>query len=161
MLCFQAKNGQGHDPDALQRGMVGNVTTYVINTPQVSDMLQGKLLPHRPDVLASVIAVAFIGRGNVPKNWLKSTFQVWRQVVLEALIWLWANNPLYQHISLSQEHVDSLPVDDVPEAIVGSLQCESNPVLVAQERASYVLEVEDESVDELQQGQHTFDHMMT
>ncbi|KAF8516497.1 hypothetical protein JB92DRAFT_2829301 [Gautieria morchelliformis] len=106
-----------HDPDALQRGMAGNVTTYAINTPQVSEMLQGKLLPRCPDVLASVIAVAFIGRGNVPKNWLKSTFRVWRQVVLEALIWLRANNPLYQHIPLSQEHVDSLPVDDIPRRL--------------------------------------------
>jgi Domain of unknown function (DUF6570) len=146
------KDGRGQDPNTLQRGMAGNVTTYEMNTAQASEMLQGNLLPRRPHILASVIAVAFIGHGKVPKNWLKNTFRVRRHMVLNAILWLRENNSLYQHIILSSEQVDSLPLDDVPEEIMASFRNEDNPALVAQERASYIPSPGDETDDESHTG---------
>jgi hypothetical protein len=145
------KGGHTGDPDALQRGMAGNVTTYELNTAQVVEMLQGNMMPRRPQILASVVAVAFIGLGKVPKNWLKSTFRVRRDAVLQALIWLQNNNPLYKDIIISQENMESLPADDVPEEIMATLRHEENAALVAHERASYVPE-DDASDNENESG---------
>ncbi|KAF8510321.1 hypothetical protein JB92DRAFT_2728314, partial [Gautieria morchelliformis] len=68
------KNASPQDPDMIRRGMSGNITTYKLNMPDIVEMLKGNLMPRRPQVLASVIAIMFIGLGRVPKHWLKKTF---------------------------------------------------------------------------------------
>ena len=75
----------GSDPSVLQQGMVGNVTTYKLNTKDIIDMLRGKKMPRPMKILSSVIMVTYIGTTKLPKTWLKSTFRVRRRVVLDAL----------------------------------------------------------------------------
>ncbi|KAF8479934.1 hypothetical protein JB92DRAFT_2837688 [Gautieria morchelliformis] len=99
------KNGSPQDPDTLQRGLSGNVTTYELNMPDIADMLKGNLMPRSAQVLASVIAITFIGLGKVPKQWLKNTFRVRQPIVMEALLWLKANNPMYGGVIISDEHL--------------------------------------------------------
>lgn len=132
------KNGSGGDPDTLQRGIVGNVTTYALNTGDVVKMLEGNLLPRAPELLASVIAVSFIGLGKLPKKWLKGTFRVRRSAVHAALQWLKANNELYEDIEISNEALQILPEDGVPEEILANVRHEESDTLAEQERESYV-----------------------
>lgn len=132
------KNGSGGDPDTLQRGIVGNVTTYALNTGDVVKMLEGNLLPRPPELLASVIAVSFIGLGKLPKKWLKGTFRVRRSAVHAALQWLKANNELYEDIEISNEALQILPEDGVPEEILANVRQEESDTLAERERETYV-----------------------
>ena len=141
------KAGGSNHPDTLQRGMSGNVTTYALNLPDIVSMLEGNLMPRPPQVLASVIAVAFIGMGQVPKSWLKSTFRVRRHVVLEALTWLKAHNPLYQNVTISLDSLQALPVDNVPDEILASFRQEEDPGLVERECETYVPGGDNEETD--------------
>jgi hypothetical protein len=58
--------------------MSGNVSLYHLNTDLIADMLGGHMMPHSGAVLASVLAITFIGSRKLPKEWLKSTFRVRR-----------------------------------------------------------------------------------
>ncbi|KAJ6625146.1 hypothetical protein B0H10DRAFT_1671846, partial [Mycena sp. CBHHK59/15] len=103
------------DPDTLQRGMRGTVSTYDLDSDGIASMLAGDLMPRPPAVLASVISVTYIGLGELPKNWLRSTFRVRRKVVSDALAWLKQNNPKYYgHIKIDGARIAALPEDDVP-----------------------------------------------
>ena len=64
----------GQDPSTLQCGMVGNITSYDMDTMEIIAMLEGCKMPRPPCILASVIVATFVGRGHIPKCWLKSTF---------------------------------------------------------------------------------------
>jgi Domain of unknown function (DUF6570) len=132
------KGAASCNPDTLQCGMAGNVTTYPLNMPDIVSMIIGGLMPHKPDILASVIAVTFIGLGHVPRNWLKSTFRVRRSAVFQALQWLQANNTMYRDITISEELLQLLPVDAVPDVILANFHQEEDAGVVEMERASYV-----------------------
>ncbi|KAF8526377.1 hypothetical protein JB92DRAFT_2826579 [Gautieria morchelliformis] len=132
------KNGSPGDPDTLQRGLAGNVTTYALNMPDIVRMLEGDLMPRPAQILASVIAVTFIGVGTVPKCWLSNTFRVFRAAVLEALLWLRANNAMYHDVAISEDRLQSLPVDGVPDEILANFRQEDDPGLVDRERETYV-----------------------
>lgn len=134
---FPKNRGVG-DPDSLQRGMVGNVTTYTQNADEVAKMLEGKLMPRPPRLLACVIAVSFIGLGKLPKKWLKGTFRVRRAVVHDALRWLKANNPMYEDIEISEEALNVLPEDGIPDAILANVRQEESDSIAQRERESYV-----------------------
>ncbi|KAK6992015.1 hypothetical protein R3P38DRAFT_2571602 [Favolaschia claudopus] len=71
------------DPSTLQRGMRGTVSTYDLDSDGIASMLAGDLMPRPPAVLASVISVTYIGLGELPKNWLRSTFRVRRKAVFD------------------------------------------------------------------------------
>ncbi|CAK5270204.1 unnamed protein product [Mycena citricolor] len=104
-------------------------------------MLAGNLMPRPPAVLASTIAVTYIGVGKLPKNWLLSTFRVRRQVVHEALRWLKRNNPKYYgHIEIDNERLAALPEDDVPLEISSLLRQSDDVAAVVQESDTYVRE---------------------
>ncbi|KAF8120375.1 hypothetical protein EV363DRAFT_1084715, partial [Boletus edulis] len=111
--CYVVKlyprDGHISNPEHLQRGMVGNVTLYNMNTEAIVEMLEGQLMPQPAVQLASVLAITYIGSKKLPKAWLKSTFRVRRSIVYEALIWLKANNEMYQDITICRERLDSLP----------------------------------------------------
>jgi hypothetical protein len=64
----------GQDPSTLQCSMVSNIMSYDMDTTEIIAMLEGCKMPRPTHILASVIAVTFVGRGHIPKNWLKSTF---------------------------------------------------------------------------------------
>jgi hypothetical protein len=133
---------QHFHPDHLQRGMCGNVSLYDLGTQAVADMLAGHLLPQAGCILASVMAITFVGSKKLPKNWLKSTFRVRRRRVYEALLWLAANNPLYADIEISNERLAQLPEDGIPEEILAIVGHQPNGDLAAKEAAGLDLQNE-------------------
>lgn len=141
--CFVFKlYPKDHDhlphPAHLQRGMSGNCSLYSLNTPAIVDMLEGHLMPRPGAVLASVLAITFIGSKKLPKKWLKSTFCVRRRLVYEALVWLQENNSLYADIEISKERLSSLPEDGVPTEILSIVRHEEDGTLAAKEQETYV-----------------------
>src|SRR6266436_4965561 len=101
--------------------MVGNVTTYKLNTKDIIDMLHGKKMPQPMKILSSVIMVTYIGTTKLPKTWLKSTFQVQHQVVLDALQWLIVNNQHYQKYEVNENLIAMMPEDKVPVEILAAI----------------------------------------
>ena len=123
----------------LQRAMRGNVSTYQLNTDAVADMVKGKLMPRPPAILVSLISVNFIAVGEVPKSWLHPTFRVRRAVLLKALQWLKHNNPKYYgDIEISEERLNELPEDDVPEEINAIIRQTEDEGILEEEDDGYV-----------------------
>ncbi|KIL60596.1 hypothetical protein M378DRAFT_56152, partial [Amanita muscaria Koide BX008] len=104
--------GQMSDPASLQRGMVGNVTSFPLNGPEIIKMIEGRLLPQQLAILPALIAVTFVGAKQFPRNWLKGVLRVRRGKVAVALMWLIANNLLYRKFTLDSERLEKLPMDD-------------------------------------------------
>lgn len=127
------------DQSMLQQGLSGNVTTYELNLPDVVRMLSGKLVPRPMSVLASTIAVTYVGPGKIPKNWLKQTFRVRRAVVLAALLCLKdvTRHPGYTDLEISEERLATLPLGDVPLEILASMRHEPDAAKAHQEAESY------------------------
>jgi hypothetical protein len=130
----------GSNTTSLQNGLKGNVTTYELNMPDIVRMLEGKLMPHPTSILASMIAVSFIGTGQVPKTWLKKTFRVRRAVVHAAIRCLKevTCHPGYKDLIISSEALDQLPEDNVPLEILAAIQHEPNVDKAQQEAESYL-----------------------
>ena len=132
------KSGGG-SAEGLQRGMRGNVSTYELNANAVLEMVEGKLMPRPPAVLSSLISITYIGLGRVPRNWIHSTFRVRRYHIARALAWLKANNPKYYgDVVISQQQLNQLPEDDVPDEILGVIRKLDDVGIVDQESAGYV-----------------------
>ena len=131
----------------LQRAMRGNVSTYRLNTDAVADMVKGKLMPRPPEILASLISVNFIAVGEVPKAWLHPTFRVRWTVLLRALQWLKQNNPKYYgDIEISEERLNELPEDDVPEEINAIVRQTEDTGILEEETDGYVPRDENEGM---------------
>ena len=125
--------------DGLQQGMRGNVSTYELNIDAMAEMIQGKLMPRPPAVLSSLIAITYIGTGQILKHWIHSMFQVRRYHVSRALDWLKANNPKYYgEVVISQRQLDQLPEDDVPDEILAVIRQSNDTTLVDKESSGYV-----------------------
>ncbi|KIK23468.1 hypothetical protein PISMIDRAFT_100334, partial [Pisolithus microcarpus 441] len=136
---FPKRSGGVRDVSSLQNAMRGNVCTYDHNIDAISAMVDGNLMPHRPTVLASLISITFVGVGNLPRNWLRSTFHVRHHAVQEALQWLKINNPKYYGaIEISSERLQSLPEDDVPVEISSVIRQSDNVSIIDQESEGYV-----------------------
>ena len=56
----------------LQRAMRDNVCSYEPNIDAIASMVQGKLMPRPPAILASLIMITFIAVRQIPKNWLQA-----------------------------------------------------------------------------------------
>ncbi|KAI9069200.1 hypothetical protein FKP32DRAFT_1608522 [Trametes sanguinea] len=142
-----------HKPDAesYQRAIRGTVCTYELSMDGVSAMVEGRLLPQMPSVLASVISVTFVGRGALPKHWLRTTFRVRRRNIEQALRWLKEHNPRYYgNITISEDRLQQLPEDDVPEELLTNVhQCNDEEVAL-QESAGYVPGDDDEDEEPVQ-----------
>lgn len=149
MKLFPKTRGHfGMNSETLQNGMKGNVSTYELNIDALSDMVQGKLMPQPPSILASLIAITFVGHGPLPKRWLKHTFGVRRHVILDALRWLKANNAKYYgDVEIDFVQLNKLPVDDIPTELLTVIRHEENLDMVDQEDTGYVPEIRTESVD--------------
>lgn len=132
------KSGGG-PTDGMQRGMRGNVSTYKLSVEAMVAMVEGKLMPRPPTILSSLIAITYVGVGKIPKKWLHSTFRVRRHHVVRALRWLQDNNPKYYgDITISEDQLDQLPEDDVPDEILGLIRQSNDAGLVDQESSGYV-----------------------
>lgn len=123
----------------LQTGLVGNVTSFALNIPDVARMLEGKLLPHSLLILASTIAVTLIARGKVPKTWLRKTFRVRRAAVHAALLCLkyTTRHPGYRDIKIDDQALDTLPLDDIPLEIMASIGQNEDVAMAQQEAAGH------------------------
>lgn len=140
------KDGGQRDLSVLQHGMKGNVSTYELNIGDVGKMLDGKLLPRKPDILASVIAVAFIGCGPLPWHWLKLVFHVRREYIWRALLWLKDNNLHYADLEINNSRLESLPEDDVPDKIIVMVRQEVDETVIEREQEAPYAVPEDEVV---------------
>ncbi|TFY67448.1 hypothetical protein EVJ58_g1608 [Rhodofomes roseus] len=133
------KDRRGHSPETLQSALAGNVTTFAFNMDKIADMIDGRLMPQRPAILASVLSVTYIGSHKIPQQWLKSTFTVRRGHVGEALRWLKENNPKYYgDVVIDAERMESLPEDGVPVEILANLHQEEHVDIVDVENDTYV-----------------------
>ena len=141
------KRGAGNDPSTLQRGMRGTVCTYDLDMEGVASMVSGNLMPRPPTILASLISVTFIGLGDLPKHWIRTTFRVRHQVVYEALCWLKNHNKkYYDTVQIDATQISALPEDDVPIEVMGIIRQSSDVGIVAQESAGYAPQFENEGV---------------
>ncbi|KAG2138763.1 hypothetical protein BD769DRAFT_1351083, partial [Suillus cothurnatus] len=132
------KDSRHVNPNHLQQGMAGNVTLYDMNINDVTKMVEGQFLPQPVASLASVLAITYVGTRHLPKDWLKSTFRVRRDVVFNALTWLKAHNPLYADIQISEVQLAHLPEDDVPQEIVSVIRHEASDDVAIRENEGYV-----------------------
>ncbi|PSS32096.1 hypothetical protein PHLCEN_2v2137 [Hermanssonia centrifuga] len=127
--------------DTLQHGMRGNVSTYEQDIDGVAAMVEGHLMPRPVEILSRVLTITYIGRGQLLKHSLHSTFRVRREVVKRALLWLKTNNPKYYgDIQIDEERLGSLPDDDVPSEIFDVARHTPDIGIVDQEAPGYVPE---------------------
>ena len=73
-------------------------------------------------------------------------------MVLDALVWLQKNNPIYGDIHIDEKRVEELPVDDVPEELLAVVQQEDNEELAQKERESYLAFEDDSHTGEMTGG---------
>ena len=130
--------GAPQNPDQRQRAMVGNVVSFACNTEKVLSMLTGELMPRPPALLASVIAVSYIGKGRPPKRWLNQTFRVRRHKVYEGLLWLKRRNDQFLSYTISEERLNALPEDGVPYEIAANIRQSEDETAAARESETYV-----------------------
>ena len=131
----------------LQRAMRGNVSTYQLNTDTVASMVEGKLMPRPPAILASLISLTFVAVGEIPKPWLHTMFRVRRAVLLKALQWLKMNNPKYYgDIEISTQRLEDLPEDDVPDEINAIVRQIENVAVLDEENDGYVPQDDNEGM---------------
>ncbi|KAI0083572.1 hypothetical protein BDY19DRAFT_987881 [Irpex rosettiformis] len=92
-----------------QRGMRGHIIIH----PQHPDRLANSLPPPVEDI-ARPICVIFVGSTPPTREWLVSKgspLAINRERVLNALLWLKANNPLYSHVQIDYESLNAIPPD--------------------------------------------------
>ncbi|THG93269.1 hypothetical protein EW026_g7927 [Hermanssonia centrifuga] len=136
------------DPASLQRGMRGNVSTYAQDIDGVTSMVEGRLLPQPLELLSSVITITYIGKGQLPKPSLHSTFHVRREVVCRALHWLKLHNPKYYgRVSIDESRLALYPDDGVPMEIEDVIRHTTDTGLVDEENVGYVPD-EDGALDD-------------
>ena len=129
------------DDTTYQQGMRGNVSTHALNVNAMADMVCGRMMPRPPSTLLSTISITIIGHGKLPKSYLRSLFRVRRAVVFEALKWLKINNPKYYgDIDISEERLQMLPEDDVPDEMLEIVRHSEDVGRVEEERSGYVNE---------------------
>lgn len=132
----------GSDNPRLQRAMRGNVCSYEMDAPGISDMVQGNLMPRRPAILTSIIQVTLSGQHLLPEHWLRNLFRVRRRL---ALTWLKENNPkFYGNIDKSSARLQSLPEDGVPSEIMAITRHVDGLEIVRAQDDSYVPNEDDE-----------------
>jgi hypothetical protein len=128
------------DKKMMNRGLQGNVSTYRLNPADLGDMVTRSLMPPPAQILAAIIGITFVGPMGAQECTLPQFFRVQRQHVLDMLLWLEANNPLYSDIVVVTTHLAQLPSDGIPEELVAVTKLSKNTALLAQEHASYVPE---------------------
>lgn len=134
--------------DQLYSGMAGNASLLELNTQEVVEMLKGQRMPPSVRTLASIIAITFVGSKKLPKDWLKKTFRVRRDVVYAALVWLKNHNPIYGDIKIDENRLKELPEDDIPDELLTVIRQERDDEIAEKERESYLLADFEEDDDE-------------
>ncbi|KAJ7507782.1 hypothetical protein B0H11DRAFT_2218604 [Mycena galericulata] len=139
-LYPKVKGARFWDKRTVNSGLKGNVSTYRLNISDIADIVEGvpKSLPPSPKILAATIGVTFVGKGNKPLSVLPDFLKVRRQRVFEALVWLKANNPLYQLVNIAEDQLSLLPENGVPEEILVNTRISEDVNGLEREHAGYV-----------------------
>lgn len=109
-----------------------------MNTKDIVNMTAGLKLPHRPNVLPSLIGISMIGPKNIPSRVLRGLFQVRRHRVLAALVWLKENNHLYAKVVIDEGALQELPLAGVPDDLSSIIRHTSDADMLERERKGYV-----------------------
>ena len=101
-------------------------------------MVSGDIMPPMPSILAATIGVTFVGPKNLFEQTMTGFLCVNCHHVCHALEWLKLNNPIYEHITISTEHLSHLPLNDVPVEITSVAKHSVGTTLLAKETDTYV-----------------------
>ena len=118
----------------------GNASTYRFNNDEIASMIEGNIMPNSLQVIASTIGVTIIGPKNVCEQTMSGFLWVCRSCIHAALVWLKANNPLYADIIISDEQLEMLMENRVPEEISAAMRHSDNIEELEQEHVGYVPE---------------------
>jgi len=139
---------------SLNQGLRGNVSTYRLDTDEIAELVSDNVFPRPVKILASTIGVTFVGPKNEPERCYPGFLRIRRQRVRNALLWLKENNPLYTDIIISEERLEQVVEDGVPDEILCGMRYCDDIEAVDRERAGYVPEDDDfeMGVTEYEQG---------
>ena len=137
-LYSKQKGARGWDKSQMHSGLKGNVSTYRLDPSQVASMIDGRTYPAPAKVLSATIGVTFVGPKGITEATMPAMFCVRRWQVREALVWLKANNPLYEDIEISEERLQELPENGTPQEIILTAKYSSDIFSLEKEHAGYV-----------------------
>jgi len=136
---FPKQTGAAHwDHSQLYSGFKGSVSTYALDPKLVVSMINGHILPAPPIVLSATVAVTFIMPSGKVEFCMPKILHVRRRRVREALEWLKAHNPLYNDIVISEERLEMLPEDGIPDEIRLNVKHSTDMEAVIREHEGYV-----------------------
>jgi hypothetical protein len=101
----------------MQKGIRGNVSTYRLDHGQIVGLVGRPELPPPAELLSSTIGVTFVGPKDIPSKQLLGMFRVRRGRVQKAIEWLIAHNLLYATSVISEENLNQLPLNGIPDEI--------------------------------------------
>lgn len=150
-LYPKASGASFWNPESMYDGLKGNVSSFPLDQRQVADMLD-IVKPAPLTLLSATMVITYVGPKNRPLHWLHghglpANFKVRRLKVAKALAWLKDNNPLYARIEISQERVDALPLNAVPEELYEIMRTSDDVDALAEEHSGYVPEHPDAPLD--------------
>ena len=143
-LFPKKKGARFWNPARLNSGVRGNVSTYRLNTEDIVDMIDPKIMPPSSRILAATIAITIIGPQGLPEKSMPGFLRIRRARVRAALMWLKLHNPLYLNVEISDETLNQYPEDGIPREILSIVKYLDDLERVDAERAGYVVEDDDE-----------------
>ncbi|KAJ8517278.1 hypothetical protein ONZ45_g5520 [Pleurotus djamor] len=126
------------NPDQLNAGMRGNVTSYPLDRKGVQEMIVQNQYPRPLAILAGTIGITFIGFNGKPTRSLPHMFHVSRSRLEAALMWLMANHPFYAQACIDSDALAALPDDNVPIEILQAARLAANDDDLEMENGGYV-----------------------
>jgi hypothetical protein len=136
---FPRQKGASHwSSSGFHSGVKGNVSTYRLNTEDIVDVVDPKVMPPPPEILASVIGVIIVGPKNMPERTMRGYFRVRRDCVCDGLKWLSENNPVYADIEISEARLKYFPLDGVPREILECARYSDDIEQLRRSTAGYV-----------------------
>ncbi|KAH7868241.1 uncharacterized protein C8R40DRAFT_1009080, partial [Lentinula edodes] len=128
----------------LTSALKGNISSYFMNSEEITHLVDDSHLPPRQGILAAMIAITFIGKQNISMNTLKTLFMVQHVKVVNALHWLIANNKCYSHIQMSSININALPENGVPQELLTTVKYSEDKFHFEEERQGYVPDGEED-----------------
>jgi hypothetical protein len=142
-LFPKKKGARFWNPAGLNSGVRGNVSTYRLNTDDIADMKNPKVMPPTSRILAAVIGITIIGPQGLPEKSMTGFLKIRRARVRAALVWLKNHNPLYSVIEISEEILNEYPENGIPQEILSIVKYSDDVEQLEKERAGYVVEDDD------------------
>ncbi|RDB23671.1 hypothetical protein Hypma_009541 [Hypsizygus marmoreus] len=124
----------------MHSGLRGNVSTYRLDHAEVASMVKGNEMPPPARILSAIIGVTFVGPKQFPEKTLPDFFIVRRYMVCRALEWLRQHNPIYKDIDISQDRLNELPINGVPDEILAGTKFTTDVDALDREMDGYVPE---------------------